>query len=131
MKKYRKSFLISLAVGALVSAVLYLAGGSSGTGVVHRLCDAFFVAGVLIAGSGGLLFVRNQGLFDIMSYGIKTVFNIHWPWIAPRSKEEGKEAFHEYRLRKREIRKSPAGILLAGAVYLALALVMLAVYTWF
>lgn len=75
--------------------------------------------------------MRNQGLFDIMSYGIKTVFNIHWPWIAPRSKEEGKEAFHEYRLRKREIRKSPAGILLAGAVYLALAFVMLAVYTWF
>lgn len=130
MKETRKSFLISLLAGAVVTAAVCFFNASSGLGAAHLLCDGFFVAAVVVAGSGGLLFVRNQGLFDIMSFGIKSVFQIHWPWTAPRTADEGKESFFEYKDRKRGQRKSPAGTLLAGAVYVVLAFVMLAAYTW-
>lgn len=120
-----KSFLVSLAIGAVLAAVVYFLNRSAGFSTARLFCDAFFVAGVIITGCGGLAFVRNQGFFDIMSYGIKTVFHIHLPWTAPRTPEEGKESFVEYKERKRQERKSPAGSLLAGGLYLVLAALML------
>lgn len=128
MKKQHKAFWISLFVGAVLSALVFFLGNNAGRGLVHRLCDAFFVAGVVVAGCGGLHFVSNQGMFDLMGYSIRLLFHIHWPWMAPRNKEEGKETYVDYKERKRAERKSPAGTLLAGAVYLTLAGMMLLIF---
>lgn len=125
MKRTQKDFWISLAVGLLPVLAVWYFNASSGRSLAHLLCDCFFVAGVLVAGSGGLLFVRNQGMFDLMSFGVMMVLHIHWPWTAPRTAEQGKETFAAYRERKREERRSPAGVLWAGAVYLALSVLML------
>ena len=130
MKEKYRAFLLPFAVGAAVSAVVYFLGSSSQRGTVHLLCDAFFVAGVLVMGFGGLHFVSNQGLFDIMSYSVKSVFHIHWPWTAPRTADEGKESFADYKERKRASRRSSAGTILAGALYLVLAVAMLLVYSF-
>lgn len=128
MKGKYRAFLIPFAVGAAISAAVFFLNGTSERRAVHLLCDAFFVAGVLVTGMGGLHFAGNQGLFDIMGYSVKLVFHIHWPWTAPRTAEEGKESFADYKERKRDSRRSSAGTLLAGAVYLALAAAMLLVY---
>lgn len=126
MKERTRAFLISLVVGALLSLVVYLLASGQDTGIVQRLCDSFFVSGVLITGSGGLMFARNEGLFDIFGFSVKSLFGIRLPWQMPQQQEH--ENFAEYKARKREKRKSPAGMLLAGALYLALSVVMLFVY---
>lgn len=128
MKGKYRAFLIPFAAGAVISAAVFFLGGTDGRRAAHLLCDAFFVAGVLVTGFGGLHFAGNQGLFDIISYSVRLVFHIHWPWTAPRTAAEGKESFADYKERKHTSRKSSAGTLLAGAVYLALAAVMLLVY---
>ena len=120
--------MLSFTVGAAISAVVFFLSDASQRGTIHLLCDAFFIAGVLVTGFGGLHFAGNQGLFDIMSYSVKLVFHIHWPWTTSSTADEGKESFADYKERKRAGRKSSAGTLLAGVVYLALAFVMLFFY---
>ncbi len=128
MKDTAKAFLISLSAGAVASLAVYLLASGQDTGIAQRLCDSFFVSGVLIAGSGGLMFARNEGLFDIFGFSVKSLFGIRLPWQLPQQKE--KESYAEYKARKRGQRKSPAGMLLAGVVYLVLSLVMLLVYMY-
>ncbi len=89
MKGKYRAFLIPFAAGAVISAAVFFLSGTDGRRTAHLLCDAFFVAGVLVTGFGGLHFAGNQGLFDIISYSVRLVFHIHWPWTAraPRWRE--------------------------------------------
>ena len=123
MKAKRRSFLIAMAVGAVIAALTFLLTGSYGRSFVHRLCDGFFVAAVFLIGSGGLIFVSNYGLFDIFGYGFRSIFGIHMPWVTSSGKRD--ESFAEYRERKHERQKPPWTLLLSGCVYLVLASVML------
>ena len=123
MKIKPKSFLIAMAVGAVIAVLTYLLTGSYGRSPVHRLCDGFFVAAVFLIGSGGLMFVSNYGLFDIFGYGFRSIFGIHMPWVVSEGKKE--ESFAQYRERKHEQQKPPWALLLSGCVYLVLASVML------
>ncbi len=109
MKRQYKAFWIPLLIGAVISALVFFLGKASEYPLAHRLCDAFFIAGVVVTGCGGLHFVSNQGMFDLMGFSVRLLFHIHWPWTAPRTKDEGKETFVDYKERKRAQRKSPAG----------------------
>lgn len=128
MKKLLKSkdFLVPLITGAVVAAAVCAA--SKDHGIVHMLCDGFFVAGVVVLGFGGLQFSANKGMFDIFSFGVKKVLDVHWPGITQSTEEERREQYVDYTLRKRAARKSPKGTVVAGCVYMALAAVMLAIY---
>ena len=58
-----KEYLRPLAAGCAVALVVFLSSaGAAEAGLAHRLCDAFFVAGVLILGSGGLAYANYHGL---------------------------------------------------------------------
>ena len=47
-----KEYLRPLAAGCAIALVVFLSSaGAAEAGLAHRLCDAFFVAGVLILGS--------------------------------------------------------------------------------
>lgn len=126
MNEKTKSFLVSLAVGAVITLAVCLMTKTESIGIIQCLCDGLFVAGVLVAGSGGLVFVRNQGMFDIFTFGVRSLFGVHFPWVDPRDKQ--RESYAEYRERKRKNRKSPVGTVLAGVVFLALSGIMLAIY---
>ena len=103
----KDSLVASAAVGGLATVAGFAAGNTQPaladeTGAPDAIVETVDTEILVIgAGCGGLAFVRNQGFFDIMSYGIKTVFHIHLPWTAPRTPEEGKESFVEYKERKR------------------------------
>ena len=127
MSEQRKSFLINLGVGAAIAALTYWFAASTDVegGLVQKLCDAFFVAGVMITGSAGLAFVRNQGMFDIFSYSFRGLFGVRIPPWAGGDKQE---SFAEYKEKKKVKRKAPTGTLLAGLCYLVAALLCLAVY---
>ena len=129
MDEKRKGFLISLIFGAVIAVIVILVTARRDFPVIHLLCDGCFVAGVLLLGTGGLKFFRNEGMFDIFAYSIKSVFQIHYPLAKMKSPlEDKKEGYAEYKERKKAQRKPARDLLWAGLVYLALATVFFAVY---
>lgn len=95
----------------------------------HKLSDGFFVSGVLIFGIGALKFFRNKGTFDILSYGVSSVIYTAIPMLDRRKPERRNEDFYGYTQRKQEERKPASELLIAGGVYLALAALMLVLYS--
>ena len=129
MDDKRKRLIVDLIFGLLVAGAVILINANRGHAVTRLLCDGCFVAGVLLLGTGGLKFVRNEGMFDIFTYSIKTAFQIHYPLTKMNSPlEEKKEDYPTYKERKKEKRKSSADLLWAGLIFMALAAVFLAVY---
>ena len=102
--------------------------GAAEAGLAHRLCDAFFVAGVLILGSGGLAYANYHGLFDVFSYGVRRVADTAWPWVGFLKEEDKEGNYADYRLRRQKRRSFPRGLLLAGATLMLLAACMLVLY---
>lgn len=130
MDEKRKRILVDLIFGAVIAGIIIAINASRGHSVTRLLCDGCFVAGVLLLGTGGLKFFRNEGMFDIFSYSIKSVFQVHYPFAKMNSplEEKKSEGYAEYKERKREKRKSPADLLWAGLIFMALAAVFFVVY---
>ena len=120
----KKRFLCDLAVGGAIFAVIFAEEILRGRTFFVSLCNGFFVAAVLLLGIGGIKGARNKGTFDVMGYGVKTTVETFIPML----RKNEKETFLEYRDRKEGARKPADGLLLAGAVYLALSFIALAVY---
>lgn len=123
MSEKLRDLLTHLAAGAIMSAAVFFLNRGRGYPPVQCLCDGFFVAAVLLLGIGGIRAAANQGTFDVMGFGLRTAINtalpvLHWE----------KETMEQYRARKTQERKTPAGLLRAGAVYLLLSLVTLFFY---
>lgn len=126
MNPKRKSYLINMAVGLVMGIVTFLVNSQDSDILIRRLCDSFFVPGVMLLGYGGLVFCRNKGTFDVMTYGVKSVFHTHVPGASIGNARE--ETFREYQDRKTAKRKSPAGSLWAGLTYLVLAIAALVLF---
>lgn len=124
MSDKRKEFLTHLIMGALITVPAYLLSAGRGYPVLHSLSDGFFVAATLLLGVGGLRGVRNRGGFDVAGYGISTALQTTFPFLW----KERDEDIVEYQQRKAERRKGAGGLLAAGAVYLALSVIVLCLY---
>ena len=98
-----------------------------GYGLLRQLCDGCFVAAVLLLGAGVLRYVANQGAFDVLGYGLQSVFHLHVPGASIGNARD-QETMETYRERKAKKRKSPAGMLFAGLVWLALSAVLLILF---
>ena len=97
---------------------------SRANGVLRSVCDGFFVAGGLLLGVGALKWVRNRGAFDTVSYSVSSTFRTHLPGAAGRERE----TIYDYRERKEKSRRPSLPVLLAGAVYMLLSIIALAVF---
>lgn len=124
MKRKSKEFLICLAAGGILSAVVCALNVSRSYGWSRSVCDGLFVSAAMLLGTGSIRAVCNRGAFDITGYGLRMAAELVLPFL----KREEKEDIQQYRERKKSERKSPAGLLLAGAVYLVLSMAALAVY---
>ncbi len=124
MRERRKAFLICLSLGAVLTAAVCTLNVSRDYGWSRSVCDGLFVAAVMLLGAGALRAVKNRGAFDVAGYGLRMAVEL----VIPALRREETEDIHQYRERKETERKSPIGLLLAGAVYLALSLAALAVY---
>ena len=121
----KKNVIVNLIVGLVLAVAVFFVDWGVEKTLFHKLCDSCFVAGVVLAGMGGLKFARNAGTFDIMAYGIGSAFMMTFPWI----KTERKDAdFVAYKERKKAERKPSGDLLIAGAVYLVLAFSWLGIY---
>ncbi len=94
---------------------------------MSALSDAFFVPGILLIGFGVLVFVANDGFFDIFSYGmIKLISTMR---IHRRKDPDGPADFFEYRMAKHGEKKPlPVYLFIIGGIDLALAVVFLILY---
>ena len=122
-----KSFLISMIIATVIAAGMGFLNAMQEKGVMELLCNACFVAGVFVGGFGCLLLAANEGMFDLFGYGISFVTRVHLPFLGIGSGHE-KETYADYKERKRAKRKSPAGVLLAGGIFLGLAVIFLVIY---
>lgn len=115
--------------GAVIATAVAILGWTRGHSWLRMLCDGCFVAAVLLLGSGGLKFARNQGTFDMMAYSMKSVFHLHYPFSKMNSPlEEKEEDFMDYKERKRAQRKPADELLWSGLIYLIGSAVFLALY---
>ena len=126
-KKNFKPFLISMAAGLVVAIGVYsVRGGADAQDWVSRafvLCDACFVPAVLLICLGLLLFVSNDGLFDMLGFGIQKALTIV---LSESKRQKYPKTFLEYKELKWGVPKTSFGFLiLSGLVYLVLAGVFL------
>ena len=123
-KSILKSGIFAIAVGALV----FLTNPQGSGDLFRRICDAFFTPGALLLGSAGLTWCRNRGAFDLLTYGITSVFHTHVPGASIGHARDEKEDFLTYRDRKAASRKPPFGTLWVGLVLTALSVVLVVIY---
>ncbi len=128
MSKKTQSFLKSMLAGLIIAILVVYVNAEQGYGLMRQLCDACFVPAVLLLGWGGIRWVTNQGAFDVLGYGVSSVFHVHVPG-ASIGQARDQEKLEDYRARKARKRKAPSGVLLAGLSYLAVAVVLMVLYT--
>lgn len=126
--KTLKKYLIALSVGILtVLLVVWYRGIFNETELVnifHILCDAFFIAGVLLSCGGLLVFSANEGTFDMIVYGLDSFFDLF------RRKSTKKYAtFYDYRESRADKKVSFGYIVFTGLFFLAISGVMYAFYS--
>lgn len=119
-----KKIIASSITGLIIAVLVIVVNWRLQQPFVQRLCDGAFVAGVLLVGMGGLKFVRNQGFFDIPSYGISYTIHMAIPALGPLKDED----LLSYKERKKEERKPAGDMIIAGCVYLVLAAILLVIY---
>lgn len=110
-------FWAGLAIGALVSFITFQVNSQGVEDMIRRLSDAFFCGGMMCLCLGGLMFARNKGTFDILSYGLGTAFRLHVPGADLHSSKD--RDYIAYRERKAASRRSAGPVLLSGLVYMA------------
>lgn len=86
---------------------------------LQALSNATFVAAILLLGFGLLAFVSKEGVFDMLAFGIKTLFR-----SLRRHPTEGRQDYYTYLQEKRKSRGSFLHLLIAGAIFLALAILL-------
>lgn len=129
MSEKKKALLADLILGGLIAILVLSLKWNRETALAHQLCDAFFMAAVVMLGVGGLRFVRNKGAFDVMGYSMMITVHNFLPMTRPSADRNAREEdFLDYKARKEEGRKSARSLLLSGCFYLALSLICLAVY---
>ena len=89
--------------------------------VMYALSDGFFLVGMLNLGFGALLWISTSGIFDIISYGFKSLLYL----FTLRTKDKDEGGYYEYQLKKKQNRKAVpfetlwigAGLIIVGIVF--------------
>ena len=135
MKRYSLAQWIkygaALGAGALISIAAAFArgfaAGQPGYLAARYFSDGFFVAGLILSGLGGLIWISSTGFFDMLSYGFHSLLVL----FSGLKKPETHESFYDYKTRRDERRGKPQFfILIVGLGFLALSLTCLALYSY-
>lgn len=122
----KRRLLIAMILGLAIGLGVFSSRGgfemSNWPEIAAALCDACFVPAALLLSFGLLLFVANDGFFDMMSYGVQKVLRL----VQSAEKQAAfPKTFYDYRVLKQGKRSEFGFLLIAGAIYLALAALFL------
>ena len=128
MKKKLIPWFVELALGLALFLIMAFSNGAFTAGdpadAYRGLCDAFFVPGVLLTSFGILAFCASSGVYDIFSYGVKSLKVLFTPFG-----KEKRQKYYEYKLEKDAKRQKPKPYtLILGLCFLAAAVVCLLLY---
>ncbi len=121
-----KRILVTFVFGLIVAVAVISWRWNPEVNLFHQLCNGFFVSGVMLLGTGGLKVARNAGTFDMMVYGMDSALRVTLPWVLKEKKDAD---FVAYKERKQEERKPADDLLIAGAIHMALAMILLVLYS--
>ena len=103
---------------------LFVVWGTSRTATLMILCDAFFVPGILLTMFGALMWIATTGFFDSLGYAFRTAAHLFIPF-----KGGERKSFYDYKEERAEKRGGvPYFILFVGMFYLAISMILLALY---
>lgn len=123
VKKYLITLLIGFAAVALIIWYRDIFSFTALSDIFHILCDAFFVAGVVITCAGLLVFSSNEGTFDMIVYGMSSFFDMF------RKKSTKKySTFYDYRESRADKKIKFGFIVICGLFFIAVSLVMYLFY---
>ena len=128
-KKRWMPWLIEGGIALAVFMALAVGRGAFTAGesaeVLRILCDAFFVPGIMLFSFGVLAFCAYGGVFDMVSYGFRSLLVMFTPFRKP----ENHMKYFEYKLMREKTRTRPRPVaLIIGTVLLLLACVCLVMY---
>lgn len=125
-----KKFLIDTGIGALVAVLIWLAEGlfsaETAKDVFRILSDGFFVAGFLFLGLAGLTWAKNGGAMDGLGFTLKTAIA-----RMRADYDDARVTFAQYREEREKKASSPRSAVYAGLVHMALAIIMMLLYSHF
>ncbi len=128
-RQQRRYLIASLAGIAMVVAVLLTRktfGKLDGQAILQDLSDAFFVPGVLIISMGGLMFVAENGVFDMLNFSIRKVITLV---RGQKYREEQPKTYYDYVQAQDAKPRTGFGYLLkVGAAFLVLAVIFTLLY---
>lgn len=117
--------MTGLVAAIVIAAIQGLFTANDVKTVLIALCDSFTVPGVIYVCAGLLIFCANGGTFDMLGYGVKAFFSV---FQSAEKMKQNKESFADYRERKRSEKRPFVYLIVIGAAFLAIALVLLIVY---
>ena len=121
-------YIITAVIGVIIFIIIICVKNIWDAGeayvVMQILSDAFLVPGVLLAGLGLIIFASNGGVFDMLAYGIMTIF---WTLQRDPTKRRYKD-FYEYREAQKGKKRGMAFMLIVGSAFILLAIIFLIVY---
>ncbi|MCM1440841.1 MAG: DUF3899 domain-containing protein [Roseburia sp.] len=131
MKEFLKKalpYIISAVIGIIIFVVIICTkkiwNAETSKVTVQILCDAFFVPGVCLAGVGLLIFASNGGVFDMLSYAVIRFFDLFKRDVRNKKYKD----FYEYREAKKGRKRGMAFMLIVGAVFVAISVILLIVW---
>lgn len=115
-----KKRVIPFIIGGTLVAAVFVANFADleAENILVLLSDACFVPGVLLSGVGMLMRICDAGVFDMLAYGVAD---------AARGIKGEKLSYYEYKKKRLEKPLCGNGLLLAGGIYLFLAVVFFVV----
>ena len=127
----RKDLIVAAVCGLMFVTFVFYGSADQEFTIVHRLCNGFFVAGMMMGGAGVILYCAGKGAFDLFGYSAKEGLNLIMPIFSRDhlSPDGKKESYYDYCMRKREEPKKPIGhLLIVGGGYLVLSGILLVVH---
>lgn len=92
--------------------------------IYAAICDGLFISGVLCLSVGGLIFVHNNGFFDILFYGM-----FRFVTLFMKKRKHNYETFYDYRVARAEKPKAEfLYLLVVGLAFVLVSLIFL--YLW-
>ncbi len=126
MKKFlkeKKEIIITISIAISLSFIFLLIQNifklEKSRDILICIINSLFTTGIVIVGFGLLVFVNNEGIFNIFVYGIKSAFNV---MRFNHEKQKTKETYQEY-CQKRK--KNKFGyIIIIGLIFILISIVI-------
>lgn len=126
-KRFWRNYAVTMLVCLVLAVCIYALRG--GLSVVEWesqaafLCDACFIPAALMLCIAALMFVSDDGLFDIISYGVQKALRLV---LSEKKRSAYPKTFYEYKQTKWNTARTPIlHLVSAGFTFMALAVMFL------